>query len=58
MNDIQQNYEVIVVGGGMIGAATSLGLAQCGWSVALLEPQSPLPFDRQSAPDLRVSAIG
>ncbi|EGY28823.1 Ubiquinone biosynthesis hydroxylase [Candidatus Regiella insecticola 5.15] len=58
MSDIQQNYEVIVVGGGMIGAATALGLAQCGWSVALLESQAPLPFDRQSTPDLRVSAIG
>ncbi|CNK29869.1 2-octaprenyl-3-methyl-6-methoxy-1%2C4-benzoquino l hydroxylase [Yersinia mollaretii] len=58
MNNSQPNYDVVVVGGGMVGAATALGLAQTGWSVALLEHEAPAPFDVNSVPDLRVSAIG
>ncbi|EKN4689507.1 3-demethoxyubiquinol 3-hydroxylase [Yersinia ruckeri] len=58
MKKSQQSYDVVVVGGGMVGAATALGLAQSGWSVALLEHEAPVPFDSQSAPDLRISAIG
>lgn len=42
----------------MVGAAAALGLAQAGWSVALLEHQAPQAFDAQSPPDLRISAIG
>ncbi|CNK16144.1 2-octaprenyl-3-methyl-6-methoxy-1%2C4-benzoquino l hydroxylase [Yersinia frederiksenii] len=58
MNKSQPNYDVVVVGGGMVGAAAALGLAQTGWSVALLEHEAPTTFDTNSAPDLRVSAIG
>lgn len=58
MNKSQPNYDVVVVGGGMVGAAAALGLAQAGWSVALLEHEAPAAFDANSAPDLRVSAIG
>ncbi|WP_145572828.1 3-demethoxyubiquinol 3-hydroxylase [Yersinia mollaretii] len=58
MNKSQPNYDVVVVGGGMVGAAAALGLAQTGWSVALLEHEAPAPFDTNSVPDLRVSAIG
>lgn len=58
MDKSQPNYDVVVVGGGMVGAAAALGLAQTGWSVALLEHEAPLPFETESAPDLRVSAIG
>jgi 3-demethoxyubiquinol 3-hydroxylase len=58
MNKFQQNYDVVVVGGGMVGAAAALGLAQTGWSVALLEHEAPAGFDADSVPDLRVSAIG
>ncbi|CNI20224.1 2-octaprenyl-3-methyl-6-methoxy-1%2C4-benzoquino l hydroxylase [Yersinia frederiksenii] len=58
MNKSQPNYDVVVVGGGMVGAAAALGLAQTGWSVALLEHEAPTAFDTNSAPDLRVSAIG
>ncbi|AWK15217.1 3-demethoxyubiquinol 3-hydroxylase [Candidatus Fukatsuia symbiotica] len=57
MNDDQQNYDVVVVGGGIVGAAAALNLARCGWSVALLEHKALLPFDDNSPPDLRVSAI-
>ncbi|CNL33342.1 2-octaprenyl-3-methyl-6-methoxy-1%2C4-benzoquino l hydroxylase [Yersinia aldovae] len=58
MNKTQPNYDVVVVGGGMVGAAAALGLAQQGWSVAVLEHEAPAPFDTESTPDLRVSAIG
>ncbi|MGK4441987.1 3-demethoxyubiquinol 3-hydroxylase [Yersinia enterocolitica] len=58
MNKSQPNYDVVVVGGGMVGAAAALGLAQTGWSVALLENEAPIQFDANSVPDLRVSAIG
>lgn len=58
MNESQQSYDVVVVGGGMVGAAAALGLAQSGWSVALVEHEAPASFVADAAPDLRVSAIG
>lgn len=58
MNESQRCYDVVVVGGGMVGAAAALGLAQSGWSVALLEHEAPRPFEAGTPPDLRVSAIG
>ena len=57
MKTSQNRYDAVVVGGG-IGAAAALGLAQAGWSVALLEHQAPQAFEAQSPPDLRISAIG
>lgn len=49
--------DVIVVGGGMVGAATALGLAKLGLKVALLE-KNPLPtFSPEQPYDLRISAI-
>lgn len=58
MKTSQKRYDAVVVGGGMVGAAAALGLAQAGWSVALLEHQAPQAFEAQSPPDLRISAIG
>ncbi|PHM70710.1 monooxygenase family protein [Xenorhabdus kozodoii] len=57
MNNPQQKFDVVVVGAGMIGAATALGLAQEGWRVALLEHQPPASYDADSEPDVRISAI-
>ncbi|WP_092518178.1 3-demethoxyubiquinol 3-hydroxylase [Xenorhabdus japonica] len=57
MNNSQQKFDIVVVGAGMIGAATALGLAQEGWQVALLEHQLPTPYDANSEPDVRISAI-
>lgn len=49
--------QVIVVGGGMVGAACALGLGQLGVQVRLIE-QSPLvPYDPQAPYDVRISAI-
>lgn len=58
MTTSHKEYDAVVVGGGMVGAAAALGLAQAGWSVALLEQQAPQAFETQSVPDLRISAIG
>lgn len=58
MTTSHKEYDAVVVGGGMVGAAAALGLAQAGWSVALLEHQAPQAFEAPSAPDLRISAIG
>ncbi|MTD40686.1 2-octaprenyl-3-methyl-6-methoxy-1,4-benzoquinol hydroxylase [Erwinia sp. CPCC 100877] len=52
-----QPTEIAVVGGGMVGAAVALGLAQRGFSVTLVEHEEPAPFDADSAPDVRISAI-
>lgn len=50
-------FDFCIVGGGMVGAATALGLAQKGFSIALVEEHMPKPFDSADGPDMRVSAI-
>lgn len=51
------NYDCVVVGGGMVGAASALALSQLGLTVALIEKYEPQPFDDEQSFDLRVSAI-
>lgn len=54
---MMKQYDVIVLGGGMVGAATALGLAKQGLDVALIE-KNPLPtFSAQAPYDVRISAI-
>ena len=50
-------YDFCINGGGMVGSALALGLAQQNFSVALIEPYLPDEFVEGSLPDLRVSAI-
>ncbi|WP_202303778.1 3-demethoxyubiquinol 3-hydroxylase [Dryocola clanedunensis] len=52
-----QPIDVAVVGGGMVGAAAALGLAQNGFKVAVIEHHVPAEFDGNSQPDVRISAI-
>lgn len=52
-----EQFEIAVVGGGMVGAALALGLAKQGRSVAVIEKFTPKTFDSNQPMDLRVSAI-
>lgn len=55
MNIIER--DMIVVGGGMVGAACAVGLAQQGKAVALIEHANLPHFSNQNPYDLRISAI-
>ncbi|AZI15240.1 FAD-dependent oxidoreductase [Avibacterium paragallinarum] len=54
---MENQKDIIIVGGGMVGAACAVGLGQLGLNVHLIEA-SPLPqFHAHSPYDLRISAI-
>ena len=57
MREKHQVFDFCIVGGGMVGAASALGLVRQGFRVALVEPFMPPPFELSQPPDLRVSAI-
>lgn len=52
-----ERYEVIVVGGGMVGAAAACAMAQGGINVALLELSRPVRHWPEEPKDIRVSAL-
>ena len=52
-----EQYDLVVVGGGMVGAATALALADTGLKIALIESKIPQPFAADQPLDLRVSAL-
>jgi 2-octaprenyl-3-methyl-6-methoxy-1,4-benzoquinol hydroxylase len=52
-----KNFDCVIVGGGMVGAASALALAQLGLTVALIEQYEPQRFTQEQDFDLRVSAI-
>lgn len=49
--------DVIVVGGGMAGAAAALALARAGFDTALLEASPPTPWDAHADVALRVVGL-
>ncbi|WP_394204645.1 FAD-dependent oxidoreductase [Shewanella waksmanii] len=49
--------DVVVVGGGMVGAAAAIGLAKLGLSVAVVDAYRPQAYEQEQALDIRVSAI-
>ncbi|MCE0493010.1 2-octaprenyl-3-methyl-6-methoxy-1,4-benzoquinol hydroxylase [Vibrio salinus] len=51
------NHQVVIIGGGMVGAALALGLAKQGMAVALVENNQPVPFEKSQSADLRISAV-
>lgn len=59
MNSSARNFDVIVLGGGMVGATVASLLARCAMTVAVVDREEPAPFDSDSDSDvgLRVSAI-
>ncbi|MGL1958387.1 MAG: FAD-dependent oxidoreductase [Colwellia sp.] len=52
-----KKFDCVVIGGGMVGAASALTLAQLGLHVAVVEKFMPKAFAPEQALDLRVSAI-
>jgi len=52
-----ESFDCVIVGGGMVGAASALSLANLGLSVAIVEQNQPSSFDNTQPFDLRVSAI-
>lgn len=52
-----KNFDCVVIGGGMIGAASAVALANLGLKIALVELSPCHEFSAQSSFDLRVSAI-
>ncbi|PCI60628.1 MAG: 2-octaprenyl-3-methyl-6-methoxy-1,4-benzoquinol hydroxylase [Gammaproteobacteria bacterium] len=52
-----KNFDCVIIGGGMIGAASALALAQLGLTIAIVEKTPPEEFSSSQPLDLRVSAI-
>jgi len=52
-----KSFDCVIVGGGMVGAACALSLANLGLSVAVVDQFQPKDFEKSQAIDLRVSAI-
>lgn len=50
-------FDVIIVGGGMVGASVAVKLSQAGMQVAIIEKQAPAEFLADSKVDLRVSSL-
>ncbi|KLN64301.1 2-octaprenyl-3-methyl-6-methoxy-1,4-benzoquinol hydroxylase [Vibrio sp. VPAP30] len=50
-------FDVAVIGGGMVGAATAIGFAKQGRKVAIVEGYAPKAFSPEQTMDIRVSAI-
>tara|TARA_R110000868_G_scaffold350876_2_gene612229 strand:+ start:1384 stop:2562 length:1179 start_codon:yes stop_codon:yes gene_type:complete len=57
MKIIMKQFDCVVVGAGMVGAASALSLAELGLKVAVIEKHTPVAFSAEQAFDLRVSAI-
>jgi len=51
------DFDCVVIGAGMVGAASALALAEQGLTVAVIEKYQPKPFSPEQSLDLRVSAI-
>jgi 2-octaprenylphenol hydroxylase len=54
---MSQRFDIVVIGAGMVGAATAALLARSGFTVAVVEGREPEPFDEAEDVGLRVSAF-
>ncbi|MGZ8190417.1 MAG: FAD-dependent monooxygenase [Methylococcaceae bacterium] len=54
---MKEIFDVVIVGGGMVGAAVACGLGGSSLKVAVIESVPPEPFSTDQPHDLRVSAL-
>lgn len=54
---MKDSFDVVIVGGGMVGAAVACGLGGSSLKVAVIESEMPQAFDPEQPHDLRVSAL-
>lgn len=54
---MKKEFDVVIVGGGMVGAAVACGLGNSVIKVAVIEKFLPEAFDSEQSHDLRVSAL-
>ncbi len=54
---MKESFDVVIVGGGMVGAAVACSLGGSTLKVAVIESQMPEAFNADQAHDLRVSAL-
>ena len=53
----EQHFEVLVIGGGMVGAAVATAFGLQGIRVAVFDRAAPLSLEPNAMPELRVSAL-
>lgn len=56
-SDRTVDYDMVIAGGGMVGAALCCALGASGLRIALIEAHAPKPFKIASEADLRVVAV-
>lgn len=54
---MKEEFDIIIVGGGMVGAAVACSLGGSSLKVVVIENTLPLPFEPTQPHDLRVSAL-
>ena len=54
---MSSDFDVVIVGAGMVGATIACGLARSNLKVAIIDPQVAIPYVDNETPHIRVSAI-
>ena len=54
---MEEKYDVLIVGAGMVGSAIACGLAQAGLKIGIIDNFAPPDYEEGAHPHIRVSAI-
>jgi 2-octaprenylphenol hydroxylase len=57
MEQSEQRFDIVIVGGGMVGAALARAVSGKGWRIAVIDPHPPRREWPAGEVDLRVSAL-